>query len=48
MAISQIKGYEQSVRVIVPSHKKIEADSDIKIGFRRFFVFDYETGERLQ
>ena len=48
MAISQIKGYEQSVRVIVPSHKRIEADSDIKIGFRRFFVFNYETGERLQ
>ena len=48
MAISQIKGYEESVRVIVPSHKRIEADTDVKIGFRRFFVFNYETGERLQ
>ena len=48
MAISKIAGYEDSVRVIVPSHKKIESDTDIKIGFRRFFVFNYETGERLQ
>ena len=48
MAISKIKGYEENVRVIVPSHKRIESNTDVKIGFRRFFVFDYETGERLQ
>lgn len=48
MALCKIEGYEDNVRVIVPSHKRIEAESDIKIGFRRFFVFDYETGERLQ
>lgn len=48
LALCKIEGYEDNVRVIVPSHKRIEADSDIKIGFRRFFVFDYETGERLQ
>lgn len=48
MALCKIEGYENNVRVIVPSHKRLEADTDIKIGFRRFFVFDYETGERLQ
>lgn len=48
MALCKIDGYEDNVRVIVPSHKRLEADSNIKIGFRRFFVFDYETGERLQ
>ena len=48
MALCKIEGYEDSVRVIVPSHKKIAADTNVKIGFRRFFVFDYETGERLQ
>ncbi len=48
MAICKMPGYEDSVRVIVPSHKRIEADSDVKIGFRRFFVFNYETGERMQ
>ncbi len=48
MALCKIEGYEESVRVIVPSHKRIKADEEIKIGFRRFFVFEYETGERLQ
>ena len=48
MALGVIDGYEENVRVIVPSHKKIESDTQIKIGFRRFFVFNYETGERIQ
>ena len=48
MALCKIEGYEDSVRVIVPSHKKIAANTNVKIGFRRFFVFNYETGERLQ
>ena len=48
MALGIIDGYEENVRVIVPSHKKIESDIQIKIGFRRFFVFNYETGERIQ
>jgi multiple sugar transport system ATP-binding protein len=48
MAICKLEGYEDTMRVIVPSHKKIEADTEVKIAFRRFFVFDYETGERLQ
>mgnify|MGYP003289953221 CR=1 FL=1 len=48
MAICKIAGYEENIRVIVPSHKRIEPETDVKIGFRRFFVFDYETGERLQ
>ena len=48
MALCKIDGYEENVRVIVPSHKKIKADENIKIGFRRYFVFEYETGERLQ
>ena len=48
MALCKIPGYEESVRVIVPSHKKISSNTSIKIGFRRFFVFNYETGERLQ
>ena len=48
MALCRIDGYEENVRVIVPSHKKIKADENIKIGFRRYFVFEYETGERLQ
>ena len=48
MALGIIDGYEENVRVIVPSHKKIESDTQIKIGFRRFFVFNYETGERIQ
>ena len=48
MALCKIEGYEENVRVIVPSHKKIKAGENIKIGFRRYFVFEYETGERLQ
>ena len=48
MALGIIDGYEENVRVIVPSHKRIESDTQIKIGFRRFFVFNYETGERIQ
>ena len=48
LALCKIEGYEDSVRVIVPSHKKIKASENIKIGFRRYFVFEYETGERLQ
>ena len=48
MALWKIDGYEENVRVIVPSHKKIKAGENIKIGFRRYFVFEYETGERLQ
>ena len=48
MALCKIPGYEESVRVIVPSHKRISPNTSIKIGFRRFFVFNYETGERLQ
>ena len=48
MALCKIPGYEESVRVIVPSHKRIAPNTSIKIGFRRFFVFNYETGERLQ
>ena len=48
MALCKIDGYEDNVRVIVPSHKRIKAGENIKIGFRRYFVFEYETGERLQ
>ena len=48
MALCTIDGYSEEVRVIVPSHQKIKADTQIKIGFRRFFAFNYETGERIK
>ena len=48
MALCKIDGYENSVRAIIPSYKKLEANQNIKIGFRRYFVFNRETGERLK
>ena len=48
LALATIKGYEDEVRILVPSHKRLSGNTDIKIGFRRFFVFDHETGERIQ
>lgn len=48
MALCKIEGYENNIRAIVPSYSAISADTNTKIGFRKFFVFDYETGERLQ
>ncbi len=48
MALCKIEGYENTVRAIIPSYKKLEANQLIKIGFRRYFVFNKETGERLK
>ena len=48
MAICRIEGYENTFRMIVPSHKRIYADTKVKVGFRRFFVFESESGDRIQ
>lgn len=48
MALIKIEGYEDDVRAIVPSHKRLAINTDITVGFRRFFVFNAETGERIQ
>ena len=48
MALVKIEGYEDDIRAIVPSHKRLTMDTDITVGFRRFFVFNAETGERIK
>ncbi len=40
------KGQESTCKAIVPSNLMVEPDSDIKINFNRFFLFDKE-GKRL-
>lgn len=48
MALVKIEGYDDDIRAIVPSHKKLTTNTDIIVGFRRFFVFNANTGERIK
>ena len=48
MALVKIEGYDDDIRAIVPSHKRLTTNTDIIVGFRRFFVFNANTGERIK
>lgn len=48
MALVKLEGYEEDIRAIIPSHKRLVTNTDIMVGFRRFFVFDANTGERIK
>ena len=48
MALVKIEGYDDDIRAIVPSHKRLTTNTDIIVGFRRFFVFNANTEERIK
>lgn len=48
IALVKIEGYDDDIRAIVPSHKRLTTNTDIIVGFRRFFVFNANTGERIK
>ena len=48
MALVKIECYDDDIRAIVPSHKRLTTNTDIIVGFRRFFVFNANTGERIK
>ena len=48
MALVKIEGYDDDIRDIVASHKRLTTNTDIIVGFRRFFVFNANTGERIK
>lgn len=47
LSLCVIEGYDEEVRVILPSDSNVKEGTDIDVGFKKFFVFDYETGERI-
>ena len=44
--IFKFKGQENTCKAIIPSDVEIEPGQEVKVNFKRFFVFDKE-GKRL-
>lgn len=48
MAYCKIKGYDEEVRAIVTEGRHLQPGQEIKLGYRKIFVFNKETGERIK
>lgn len=48
MALCVIDGYNQSVRVIIAEGRHLQPGQHINLGYRKIFVFNKETGERIK
>lgn len=48
MAHCKIRGYDEIVRAIISEGRHLRDGQEIKMGYRKMFVFNKETGERLK